>query len=64
MSEPETSPGSEKPEIRKVRVGGSDTPYWQAGEALLPYGKDWFTTGMLEVEANRREGGMGGLGGL
>ena len=53
----------EKPEIRKVRVGQTDTPYWQAGDALLPYGKDWFTTGMLEVEANRRDMG-GGLGGL
>jgi len=51
----------EKPEIRKVRVGQADTPYWQAGDALLPYGKDWFTTGMLEVEGNRREGGLGGL---
>ncbi len=51
----------EKPEIRKVRVGQTDTPYWQAGDALLPYGKDWFTTGMLEVEGNRREGGLGGL---
>jgi hypothetical protein len=53
-----------KPEIRKVRVGGSDTPYWQAGEALLPYGKDWFTTGMLGVEGNRRENHVGGPGGL
>jgi len=37
------------------------TPYWQAGDALLPYGKDWITTGVLEVEGNRREGGLGGL---
>jgi len=51
----------EKPEIRKVRVGQTDTPYWQAGDALLPYGKDWFTTGVLEVEGNRRECGLGGL---
>jgi len=51
----------EKPAIRKVRVGQTDTPYWQAGDALLPYGKDWFTTGMLEVEGNRREGSLGGL---
>ena len=52
----------EKPAIRKVHVGQTDTPYWQAGDALLPYGKDWFTTGMLEVEGNRRKGGTGGLG--
>ena len=45
----------------EVRVGQTDTPYWQAGDALLPYGKDWFTTGVLEVEGNRREGGLGGL---
>jgi hypothetical protein len=51
----------ERPEIRKVRVGQTDTPYWQAGHALMPYGKDWFTTGMLEFEANRRDLG-GGLG--
>jgi hypothetical protein len=51
------------PEIRKVRVGQTDTPYWEAGDALLPYGKDWFTTGMLEVEGDRRDLG-GGLGGL
>jgi hypothetical protein len=54
----------EKPEIRQVRVGQTVTPYWQAGDALQPYGKDWFTTGMLEVEGHRRDNQLGGLGGL
>ena len=51
------------PRSRKVRVGQTETPSWQAGDALLPYGRDSFTTGMLEVEADRRDMG-GGLGGL
>jgi hypothetical protein len=54
----------EKPEVREVRVGQTATPYWHAGDALLPYGKDWFTTGMLKVEGNRQDNQMGGLGGL
>src|SRR5688572_19038462 len=43
----------EKPEIREVRVGQTATAYWQAGDAVLPYGKDWFTTGMVEADLNR-----------
>jgi len=54
----------EHPDVRTVRVGQSDTPYWQAGEAFLPYGKDYFTVGLLEVEAHRRDNQGMGLGGL
>jgi hypothetical protein len=50
----------EHPEVRKVRVGQTETAYWQAGDAVLPYGRDWFTTGMLEVDQNRMQGPLGG----
>ncbi len=52
----------EKPDIRKVRVGQTVTAYWQAGDAILPYGKGWFTEGMVQVDFNRIENQMGGFG--
>ena len=51
----------ERPEIRTVWVHGQETAYWRAGEPNLPYGKDWFSTGMLEA-GNRPMQEMGGLG--
>ena len=51
----------ECPQIRKVWVHGQETEYWHAGEPNLPYGKDWFSTGMLEA-GNRPMQEMGGLG--
>ena len=54
----------ERPEIRMVRIGHSETPYWQAGDAVLPYGKGWFAAGLAQADANRIQNEMGGLGGL
>lgn len=54
----------EKPEIRKVWVAGQETAYWHAGEPILPYGKGWFTAGMVEVQNNQTQNMGGGLGGL
>ena len=39
----------EQPKIRKVWVHGEEKEYWHAGQPNLPYGRDWFTTGMLEA---------------
>lgn len=52
----------ERPEIREVRVGQTVASYGEAGEAVVPYGKGWFTTGILGAEAHRRENqyGIGG----
>ena len=52
----------EKPEIRKVWVHGAETAYWEAGEPILPYGRGWFTAGMIEVQNNHLENQGGGLG--
>ena len=51
----------EKPKIRKVWVHGAETAYWQAGEPVLPYGRDWFSTGMIEAQNNQLDN-LGGLG--
>ena len=51
----------ENPKIRKVWVHGAETAYWQAGEPVLPYGRDWFTTGMIEAQNNQLDN-LGGLG--
>jgi hypothetical protein len=32
----------EKPEIRTVEVGGRKVPYWEAGNAYLPYSQGYF----------------------
>lgn len=51
----------EKPDIRTLWVHGAETAYWHAGEPILPYGKDWFSRGMIEA-SNRPMQEMGGLG--
>jgi hypothetical protein len=51
----------EKPKIRKIYVHGAETAYWEAGEPVLPYGKGWFTAGMIEVQ-NNQLGNLGGMG--
>lgn len=35
------------PEIR--RLGGAQVPYWESGEAFLPYGKNHYSTAMLQI---------------
>jgi hypothetical protein len=41
-----------------VRAG--ETAYWQAGEPVLPYGRGWFTEGMIHAQANPVEN-LGGF---
>lgn len=35
----------ERPEVRRVKVGGQMLPYWEAGVAYLPYGEGHFRGG-------------------
>lgn len=37
----------ESPEVRKVKIGSSTVPYWEAGAAYMPYGEGYFMTGTL-----------------
>jgi hypothetical protein len=37
----------ERPELRRVKVGGVMVPYWEAGSAYLPYGENYFTEGVI-----------------
>lgn len=39
----------EQPEIRMVQYGSTHRPYWDAGAAFLPYGKNYYTGPMLDV---------------
>ena len=39
----------EQPEIRKVRSGSTLQPYWDAGAAFLPYGKNYYSTAVLHL---------------
>jgi hypothetical protein len=36
------------PQVRTVRVGARTVPYWEAGDAYLPYGEGYFVTGALQ----------------
>ncbi|MFL6131610.1 MAG: hypothetical protein ACJ72A_02345 [Nocardioidaceae bacterium] len=55
----------EHPEIRKVRYGSRVLPYWDAGAAVLPYGKNYYSSAVLQVgyqhTVERTGGGIGGL---
>ena len=59
----------EVPQIRTIRVGQALTPYWEAGAAYLPYGRNYFSTAVLEVGYRGQLGwggtgsGIGGIGG-
>ena len=54
----------ESPEIRKVRFGSSLQSYWDAGAAFLPYGKNHYTSAMLQMGYRHTADGSGsGLGG-
>ncbi len=51
----------EKPEIR--RFGSAQVPYWESGEAFLPYGKNYYSTAMLQPSYQHTiEGSAGFLG--
>ena len=50
----------EQPEIRKVRFGSTLQPYWDAGAAFLPYGKNHYSTAMLHVGYERTVDGISG----
>ena len=39
----------ERPDLRLVRLASQKVPYYEAGEAYLPYGKGYFATAMLTV---------------
>ncbi len=51
----------EKPEIRTF--GSAQQPYWESGDAFLPYGKNYYSTAMLQVGYQHTADGSGGLGG-
>ena len=51
----------EQPELRRIKVGSTMLPYWEAGAAYLPYGRTWFSTAVLEG-AYRHQGPDGGGG--
>ena len=56
----------ELPEIRQVRVGAHLAPYWEAGDAFLPYGRPYFISAVLEAglrAQSQAPGGFGGIGG-
>jgi hypothetical protein len=53
----------ELPDIRKVRFGSTLQPYWDAGAAHLPYGKNYYSTAMLQVGHQHTTDGGAGLGG-
>jgi hypothetical protein len=54
----------ERPEIRKLRIGGLHAPYWEAGAAYLPYGQPYFASAVLEsgYRAQQQGGSHLGLG--
>ena len=54
----------EQPEIRKVRFGSTLQPYWDAGAAFLPYGKNYYSSPMLQVGYQHTIDGIGIGGGL
>ena len=37
---PPGSRGASTPDLRRVKVNGQMLPYWEAGAAYLPYGKE------------------------
>ncbi len=39
----------ERPDLRTVRLAGQQLPYWEAGEAFLPYSKGYFAAAMITV---------------
>ena len=54
----------ELPEIRQVRVGAHLAPYWEAGDAYLPYGRNYFSSAVLEAGYRAQAQAPGGFGSL
>ena len=54
----------ERPEIRKIRIGGLEAPYWEAGAAYLPYGQAYFASAVLESGYRAQQQGGGSQMGL
>ncbi len=52
----------EQPAVRRIRVGTTLLPYWEAGAAHLPYGESYFAAAVLE-SGYRAPGQAGGAGG-
>ena len=52
----------ERPDLRRVKVGGQMLAYWEAGAAYLPYGKSYFTTAALTLLNPQNSGGPGSWG--
>jgi hypothetical protein len=48
----------EKPEIRTF--GSARQPYWESGDAFLPYGKGYYSAAMLQVGYQHTIDGSGG----
>jgi hypothetical protein len=55
----------ERPDLRRVRLNGQLQPYWEAGAAYLPYGRNYFTEAALlaSPQSNIGDGGIGGWSG-
>lgn len=54
----------EQPDIRKVRYGATLMPYWDAGAAFLPYGKNHYSSAVLQVGYQHTVDGGRGMGGI
>ncbi|QNN53995.1 hypothetical protein [Nocardioides mesophilus] len=51
----------EVPEVRKVRIGSRQVPYWEAGAAYAPYGEGYFASAGLLIWAFQAETPIGGF---
>jgi hypothetical protein len=50
----------QQPEIRKVRSGSTLQPYWDAGAAFLPYGDNYYSAAILQVDYQHTIDGLSG----
>jgi hypothetical protein len=50
----------EQPEVRTVRYGSQVLPYWEAGAAFLPYGKNHYNAAVMQVGYQHSVDGIGG----
>ena len=50
----------EQSEIRKLLSGSTLQPYWDAGAAFLPYGKNYYSTAILHVGYEHTVDGLSG----
>ena len=52
----------EKPDLRLVRIGSRQVPWWEAGEVAGPYGRGYFPAAVLAAAAGHQRGGLGHVG--